>query len=286
MNARYYDPQIGQFLSPDTLVPDEKSFLSYNRYLYAMGNPLKYNDPTGHYSVEELQQHFGVNTFDELMALFGEGGRYEGNSGWYDILRAAQDGDRITATLPNPTLAISGSFMRDSEGHIQIDMGGGSTVPEWVFADFGDHRTGMTYNGRTVEYGMYRLDSATSSRWFTAISGNQAALDMPCNTWDCAAISLDATSLTATAFRDTSLLSTPVTGPLGLLGETYGEAIATSADLAGLGRTAQQRYLGKASDIDVAVGVATFAAGRVPVLGTLASAGQFVYDLASPFLPW
>ncbi len=47
-NARYYDPRLGQFLSPDTLVPDPSSFLSYNRYLYALGNPLKYNDPTGH----------------------------------------------------------------------------------------------------------------------------------------------------------------------------------------------------------------------------------------------
>ncbi len=47
-NARYYDPRLGQFLSPDTIVPDPSSFLSYNRYLYANGNPLKYNDPSGH----------------------------------------------------------------------------------------------------------------------------------------------------------------------------------------------------------------------------------------------
>ena len=46
--ARYYDPQLGQFLSPDTLVPDPTMLIDYNRYLYARGNPLKYNDPTGH----------------------------------------------------------------------------------------------------------------------------------------------------------------------------------------------------------------------------------------------
>jgi hypothetical protein len=56
MNARYYDPQIGQFLSPDTLVPDPSSFLSYNRYLYALGNPLKYNDPSGHCATRDNGQ--------------------------------------------------------------------------------------------------------------------------------------------------------------------------------------------------------------------------------------
>ena len=47
-NARYYDPELGQFLSPDTLVPDPTNLFAWNRYMYTIGNPLKYNDPTGH----------------------------------------------------------------------------------------------------------------------------------------------------------------------------------------------------------------------------------------------
>jgi RHS repeat-associated protein len=47
-NARYYDPSIGQFISPDTLVPDPSNVQAYNRYMYALGNPLRYNDPSGH----------------------------------------------------------------------------------------------------------------------------------------------------------------------------------------------------------------------------------------------
>jgi RHS repeat-associated protein len=46
--ARYYDPQLGQFISPDTIIPDPTKLIDYNRYLYARGNPVKYNDPTGH----------------------------------------------------------------------------------------------------------------------------------------------------------------------------------------------------------------------------------------------
>ena len=48
MNARYYDPQLGALLSPDTVVPDAGAVIDYNRYLYARGNPLRYADPSGH----------------------------------------------------------------------------------------------------------------------------------------------------------------------------------------------------------------------------------------------
>jgi len=47
-NARYYDPAIGRFTSPDSLVPDPYDPRSYNRYSYVTNNPLKYTDPTGH----------------------------------------------------------------------------------------------------------------------------------------------------------------------------------------------------------------------------------------------
>jgi RHS repeat-associated protein len=46
--ARYYDREIGAFLSPDTIVPDASNLFDYNRYMMVRGNPLKYNDPTGH----------------------------------------------------------------------------------------------------------------------------------------------------------------------------------------------------------------------------------------------
>ena len=49
-NARYYDPALGTFLSPDTVVPDAGAVIDYNRYLYARGNPVKYADPSGHCS--------------------------------------------------------------------------------------------------------------------------------------------------------------------------------------------------------------------------------------------
>jgi RHS repeat-associated protein len=47
-NARYYDPEIGRFISPDTIVPDPADPQSLNRYSYCRNNPLRYIDPSGH----------------------------------------------------------------------------------------------------------------------------------------------------------------------------------------------------------------------------------------------
>jgi RHS repeat-associated protein len=46
-NARYYDPQIGRFISPDTIIPNPANPQSFNRYNYCLNNPLKYVDPSG-----------------------------------------------------------------------------------------------------------------------------------------------------------------------------------------------------------------------------------------------
>tara|TARA_Y100001951_G_C11291255_1_gene272315 strand:- start:399 stop:1283 length:885 start_codon:yes stop_codon:yes gene_type:complete len=51
MKARFYDPQIGRFYSPDpvSFIPDIP--YSFNRYAYANNNPYKYIDPDGRLTV-------------------------------------------------------------------------------------------------------------------------------------------------------------------------------------------------------------------------------------------
>lgn len=47
MNGRIYDPRTGRFLSPDPYVSLPLSTQSYNRYSYALNNPMKFTDPSG-----------------------------------------------------------------------------------------------------------------------------------------------------------------------------------------------------------------------------------------------
>lgn len=47
-NARMYDPDLGRFITPDSIVPDPTNPQSFNRYSYVLNNPLNLIDPTGH----------------------------------------------------------------------------------------------------------------------------------------------------------------------------------------------------------------------------------------------
>ena len=47
-NARIYDPQIGRFLTPDSVTQDTYNLQNLNRYSYVDNMPLSLTDPTGH----------------------------------------------------------------------------------------------------------------------------------------------------------------------------------------------------------------------------------------------
>ena len=46
--ARYYDPRLGRFISPDSIVTNLRVPQDLNRYTYARNNPMLYTDPSGH----------------------------------------------------------------------------------------------------------------------------------------------------------------------------------------------------------------------------------------------
>src|SRR6056297_2693261 len=73
MNGRLYDPMMGRMLSPDPDVTYPEVPLSYNRYAYAMNNPVNF-----------LETH-GENPFIPLIILYGatmswKMAGFEGNS--------------------------------------------------------------------------------------------------------------------------------------------------------------------------------------------------------------
>lgn len=65
--SRYYDPQLGRFTQPDSVIPGEFNPQAYNRYTYVFNNPLRYNDPTGHTPESFLN---GLFTFLSLPGQF------------------------------------------------------------------------------------------------------------------------------------------------------------------------------------------------------------------------
>ena len=71
--ARYYDSVLGRFAQADTIVPDPGDPQALNRYSYALNNPLRYSDPTGMFSEDEIMKYLGVTTWDDVLAFFYPG---------------------------------------------------------------------------------------------------------------------------------------------------------------------------------------------------------------------
>ncbi|MCA9933753.1 MAG: hypothetical protein KC415_07515 [Anaerolineales bacterium] len=170
MRARWYDPAIGRFISPDTIIPDPADPQSFNRYAYVENRVMNFNDPTGHCGADYtengdldqdlfdqciglrdfLEDHYGVNVdgvwkFTELVA-FGHGlFDMKTGMGGIEYFRAAFAGTRVyrdrskwsdgknlaTTGAGEPILFYNGAFQT-------FDIGRWSTIHEFghVF-DFG-----------------------------------------------------------------------------------------------------------------------------------------------------
>jgi RHS repeat-associated protein len=56
-NARWMDPSLGRFTSPDTIVPTStQGTQAWDRYAFVNNNPVRYNDPTGHVAETDVDQ--------------------------------------------------------------------------------------------------------------------------------------------------------------------------------------------------------------------------------------
>ena len=79
MNGRLYDLWIGRMLSPDPIIQDLANPQNYNRYSYALNNPLKFTDPSG-YASKPYDWNLIVDFNSQPNAYFGNfTGRYNQN---------------------------------------------------------------------------------------------------------------------------------------------------------------------------------------------------------------
>ena len=66
MNGRMYDPVVSRMLAPDNFVQTPDFSQNFNRYSYALNNPLKYTDPDGEFIIEAIMIGAFINTTMQL----------------------------------------------------------------------------------------------------------------------------------------------------------------------------------------------------------------------------
>jgi RHS repeat-associated protein len=77
LNARYYDPVLARFISPDWLDPT-KPGVGMNRYAYAANDPVNKSDPGGNDTGSYLDRGYGADGMD----TGGFWGNFDYQSGW------------------------------------------------------------------------------------------------------------------------------------------------------------------------------------------------------------
>ncbi|HBO34960.1 MAG TPA: hypothetical protein DD636_09580 [Anaerolineaceae bacterium] len=87
--ARWYDPLLGRFIQPDTIVPSAQGTQAFDRYAYVNNNPLKYTDPSGHWVETALDIAF---IFFDLQQISQEG--------WTPVNTLALVADVTCAIIP------------------------------------------------------------------------------------------------------------------------------------------------------------------------------------------
>ena len=72
-NACMYWPAGGRFVSADTVVPGPGNPQAFNRYMYVLGNPLRFTDPTGHIAQVIYDEELNEYTVILNIQIYGPG---------------------------------------------------------------------------------------------------------------------------------------------------------------------------------------------------------------------
>jgi RHS repeat-associated protein len=170
MNGRVYDPDLGRFISPDPYVQMPGNTQNFNRYSYALNNPLVYTDPSGEFL--DLALFLGGAAI--LRGWFESGGiNFQDKKFWEGSLKGLlQTGGMIlgahTATGPlsaiaNMTSAMHGNigfgpFNYDmnkkdfSLGYGPFDYNISENEFDYLFEKGNTTRENLLYGARTISF--------------------------------------------------------------------------------------------------------------------------------------
>jgi len=280
-NARYLDPQLGRFTQADTIVPEPGNPQALNRYSYVLNNPVRYTDPTGMFSEDEIMQYLGVGTWDDVLAMFGEGGVMAGAWGFLEVLRQAELGTPISmwfdvgsgfnASQPNMmgmfsqqdgALVFSGAFLDWSGAGGSWSIGGLSAMTaSTLLPSTGQYQVGWSggYIGAGSHYKHVGFDT---------------------NRVDWTSVGLGVAALGQDAGLAIGVAGAMTVNPTLMLTGVSMIGLGIAAEATSVAYTYDQYKQGSASTVDLTVSMSSAVIGLAPgPVGIASSVGGILWDL-------
>ncbi|WNO10387.1 RHS repeat-associated core domain-containing protein [Teredinibacter sp. KSP-S5-2] len=136
--ARYYDPEIGRFISRDpehVLNHIEKNPHMFNRYTYANNNPYRYVDPDGRAPRDLRNDHMPLSLSDTIDEMLEGGGAFGGRGARGDVKlgdiwkaltgkpKVAKKAPEITKPYKRPSGATTKAQRESVQGKPCVDCG-------------------------------------------------------------------------------------------------------------------------------------------------------------------
>lgn len=140
MNGRIYDPLVGRMLSPDNHIQTPDYTQNYNRYSYALNNPLRFTDPNGEVVIAPIIAGAIIGACLNVAIQGARGNIVNGDRDFYRAFGlGALQGALIglgASTIPSAVLNVAGASASSLLPSFQVPVGENLTLslsPALVF---------------------------------------------------------------------------------------------------------------------------------------------------------
>ncbi|MFZ2487003.1 MAG: hypothetical protein WAZ19_02680 [Anaerolineae bacterium] len=225
-------------------------------------------------------QYLGVDTWDDVLAMFGEGGVMAGAWGFLEVLRQAELGTPISmwydiSSGMSPIAPITGSFY-EQDGQLMFggQIGAGANallLPAVVLGQ-------MSVNERASAW------SVNNGVIHFILNTQYSHLVFRPNQVDWTAVGLDVMGLAGDAgyaMVGAGVLAVGAgTGGVGLLlAGVVISGLGTAADMTSAGKAIADYQLGRSTEVELVVDLSLGVGGVLPAVGTYADYASLLNDL-------
>lgn len=127
---RYYDPEVGQFLSPDPMAVYPSTAWNFSRYNYAANNPYRYTDPDGREPLTHwpVPDHYRINASGKQVVIDHGDGKFT-QSAHLDTVSVAP-GDVVQGGDQVGTAGRTENTPAQGDTHVHFEVRVGSPAPQ------------------------------------------------------------------------------------------------------------------------------------------------------------